>query len=138
MVEHLPWALQNIFNGGLSYVLAQESVIPSCVKLTKTLLECSLLREDLMRPEDESWLGSIKSLLSFIHTIINAVPSQGGKPEEEEDEILGNFSGSVNRDLVLHHLPMDSLLEFCITAELVEINSLAIQVIGTFYSSRDN
>ena len=77
MVDHLPWALQNIFNGGLSYVLAQESVIPSCVKLTKTLLECSLLREDLMRPEDESWLGSIKSLLFFVDTIISVVPSQG-------------------------------------------------------------
>lgn len=81
MAEHLPWALSNLFTGGMSYVLAHEAIMPSCVKLMQALLN-HLLREDLMRPEEQDWLSSVKNSLFFIRQIISA------------QELDGDFDGS--------------------------------------------
>ena len=45
--EYLPWALMNIFMGGMSYVFAREAIIPSCVKLSATCLNYLLNFENM-------------------------------------------------------------------------------------------
>lgn len=78
-------------------------------------------------PESEDWIDAIINGLKFLKEI-STVTDQQGK---------FTYCGNVNRDLALHLLPIDSLLEYGLHAENMEINLLTLQIIGVFYSGFD-
>lgn len=120
LVTQLPWALNNLFAAGMTHVLDSESVVSTCFKLMVTLLE-HLLDETNLTIISIEWSTAIKNSLQFLEKILSL------------PDVNFNYTGTVFREMALSSLPLQSLLEFGLGAESMEINLLSIKIIGIYY-----
>ena len=75
-------------------------------------------------PNNQDWLSAITNSLQLLEKLISVPESEAG--------IEWKYRGSMNKDYALEIIPIVSLLEFAITSDSMQLNYLAIKVIGLY------